>query len=259
MDLHFTSATATPDERLAVNALLGNQPDGRSGASAREQRHLLLPSLHAVQERMGWISAGAVNYIGERLSVAPAEVYGVVTFYALFATTPREPVVAHVCDDIACIPAGAQHICAQLEAAGATFLRTPCLGLCDRAPAALIVKSGVAPSALQLAPAGAASIAQAMTDDGAAGERLPTHVGGTHLSLLRNVGRTDPQSLAGYLAAGGYAMLGAGLRVRPQRRHSGGCCSEASRPRRRRISGRLKDAGRRRRARRAALSRLQRR
>ncbi|HEX3368208.1 MAG TPA: NAD(P)H-dependent oxidoreductase subunit E, partial [Candidatus Cybelea sp.] len=99
MDLHFSSATATQDERHAVDALLGTQLDGRSGASVREQRHLLLPALHSVQERIGWISAGAVNYIGERLSVAPAEIYGVATFYALFATTPREPVVAHVCDD----------------------------------------------------------------------------------------------------------------------------------------------------------------
>jgi NADH-quinone oxidoreductase subunit F len=207
VDLHFNSATATGDERHALDALLGTQLDGRSGASAREQRHLLLPALHAVQERIGWISAGAVNYIGERLSVAPAEIYGVATFYALFATTPREPVLAHVCDDIACMPAGAREICEQLEAAGAAFHRTPCLGLCDRAPAALIAKSGLAPSMLQLAPAGARSIVAAMEDDGAASDRRPTLAGGTHLSLLRNVGRIDPQSLDGYIAAGGYTML----------------------------------------------------
>jgi NADH-quinone oxidoreductase subunit F len=216
VDLHFSSATATQDERLAVDTLLGRQPDGRSGANAREQRHLLLPALHAVQDRIGWISAGAVNYIGERLSVAPAEIYGVATFYALFATTPREPIVAHVCDDIACIPAGAREICTHLEAGGATFLRTPCLGLCDRAPASLIVKSGAAPCALQLAPADAASIVRAMSDDGAAAQRLPTHVGGTHLSLLRNVGRTDPESLGEYLAAGGYAMLARAFELGPK-------------------------------------------
>ncbi len=216
MDLRFNSATATQDERLAVEALLGTQLDDRSGASAREQRHLLLPALHAVAERIGWISAGAVNYIGECLSVAPAEIYGVATFYALFATTPREPVVAHVCDDIACMPAGARQICAQLEAAGAAFVRTPCLGLCDRAPAALIAKSGLAPSMLQLAPAGAPSIVRAMEDDGAASDRRPTLAGGTHLSLLRNVGRTDPQSLDDYIAQGGYAMLARAFELGPK-------------------------------------------
>ena len=53
---------------------------------ARARRHLLLPGLHAVQERVGWISAGALNYICERLTVPPAEAYGVATFYALLAT-----------------------------------------------------------------------------------------------------------------------------------------------------------------------------
>ena len=53
-----------------------------AGAAARERRHLLLPVLHAVQERVGWISGGAVNYVAERLAVPPAEIYGVATFYA---------------------------------------------------------------------------------------------------------------------------------------------------------------------------------
>ena len=107
MDLHFTSAAPSDAERGAVDALLGARSDER-GADARGRRHLLLPALHAVQERVGWISAGAVNYIGERLAVAPADIYGVATFYALFSTKPRDPTVVHVCDDIACIGAGAE-------------------------------------------------------------------------------------------------------------------------------------------------------
>ena len=83
----------------------------------------------------------------------PAEAYGVATFYALYATKPRPPVVAHVCDDIACRLAGAETICADLtravgEAGAArddgrsTWLRSPCLGLCDLAPAALFTTAG---------------------------------------------------------------------------------------------------------------------
>jgi NADH-quinone oxidoreductase subunit F len=71
--------------------------------------------LHAVQDRIGWISQPALNYISRRLAVPPAEAYGVATFYALYSTKPRPPVVAHVCDDIACRIAGAERICEDLE------------------------------------------------------------------------------------------------------------------------------------------------
>ena len=56
------------------------------GHSARGRRDELLPALHAVQDRVGWISEGALQYICKRLTVPPAEAWGVVTFYHLFAT-----------------------------------------------------------------------------------------------------------------------------------------------------------------------------
>ncbi len=66
--------------------------DGRAahgGRAARDRRDLLLPALHAVQDRVGWVSEGALNYICQRLTVPPADAWGVVTFYHLFATEPR--------------------------------------------------------------------------------------------------------------------------------------------------------------------------
>src|SRR2546421_13063780 len=80
----------------------------------RERRHLLLPVLHAVQSRIGWISPGALNYLCERLSIPPVEAYGVASFYALFATTEQSPTVVHGCDDIACKTRGAEALCAAL-------------------------------------------------------------------------------------------------------------------------------------------------
>ena len=56
-----------------------------------------------------------MNHVCRRLSVPPAEAYGVATFYALLSTTPRPPTVAHVCDDIACRLLGAEDVCAGLE------------------------------------------------------------------------------------------------------------------------------------------------
>ena len=123
MDLHVIGPLASPAERAAVDAVLGPPESGwfggardartdghaaRGGHATRARRSQLLPALHAVQSRIGWISTPALNYVCKRLAVAPAEAYGVATFYALFATTPRPPVVAHVCDDIACRLAGAE-------------------------------------------------------------------------------------------------------------------------------------------------------
>ncbi len=191
-DLHFTSATATPRERAAVDAALERAPrGGRPG----ERRHLLLPVLHSINDRIGWISPGALNYAGERLDVAPAEAYGVATFYALFSTTPRTPRVVHVCDDIACMVAGAP---SQIDVKDAEIVRSPCLGLCDRAPAALLIEAGDSPKARQIAPVDGAL---------ANGVAAPPHVGGAPLRLLRRVGRVDPESLDAYRASGGYAAL----------------------------------------------------
>jgi len=187
-DLHFTSATATPQERAAIDAALeGVFADERRDA----RRHLLLPVLHSINDRIGWISPGALNYAGERLDVAPAEAYGVATFYALFSTTPRAPRVVHVCDDIACMVAGGA---AEIDATDAEIVRSPCLGLCDRAPAALVIEAGDPPQARQMPPA-------------------PPCVGGEPLRLLRRVGRVDPESLDAYRASGGYAALRRALEI----------------------------------------------
>ena len=158
MDLRLLNVEPSVEERAAVDAVLGPSladwagpaaiEDGRAahtGHSARAQRHLLLPTLHALHARAGWISPGGLNYVAERLMVPPADVYGVVTFYALFTPDPRPPRVVHVCDDVACRCAGSEALIAQLgpegvEDAGATWLRSPCLGQCDRAPAALLTR-----------------------------------------------------------------------------------------------------------------------
>src|SRR3954464_14559592 len=123
MDLHVIGPLASPAERAAVDGVLGPPQSGwgagtrgapveghaaRGGHAARSRRDLLIPTLHAVQSRIGWISQPAMNYVCRRLTVPPAEAWGVATFYALFATTPRPPVVAHVCNDLACAVLGAE-------------------------------------------------------------------------------------------------------------------------------------------------------
>jgi NADH:ubiquinone oxidoreductase subunit E/ferredoxin len=213
------------------------------GHAARERRHLLLPVLHAIQARVGWISRPALEYACRRLSIPPADAYGVATFYGLFSTTPRPPIVAHVCDDIACRLAGAEDVCADLERAlgpagepaldgEATWLRSPCLGRCERAPAALFTVAGTVPETIAAAPVDAAGIVTRL-ERTAAGRRLvpaPTdtepneerlanvrrsvpQAGGPGLRILRRVGVTDPRSLDDYLATGGYRGLRRAIQI----------------------------------------------
>ncbi|MCC7538277.1 MAG: NAD(P)H-dependent oxidoreductase subunit E, partial [Deltaproteobacteria bacterium] len=120
MDLRAIATPPTDEERATVDSLLAPEPDGELGLSPREadsRRHLLLPTLHAIQSRFGWITPGALGYACRRLHVPPAEGYGVASFYALFALAPRPPTVVHVCDDIACKARGADSLLESLSRA----------------------------------------------------------------------------------------------------------------------------------------------
>lgn len=123
MDLHFGDSEPTDDERAAVDALLGPPTSfwegaERSGADlrrarpSRNRRHLLLPGLLAINDRVGWISEGALTYLCRRLTVPPAEAYGVATFSPLFSVRPRPATVLRVCTDLVCTAAGASDLCA---------------------------------------------------------------------------------------------------------------------------------------------------
>ncbi len=253
MDLHVIGPLASPAERAAVDALLGPAESAwrggardpkteghvtRGGHDARSRRDLLIPALHAVQARVGWISQPALNYVCRRLSVPPAEAYGVATFYALFATKPRPPIVAHVCDDIACRLAGAAGLTADLERtlgpAGApmadgmsTWLPSPCLGLCERAPAAMFTVAGENPLTQVAAPVDAVGVSARIADATNGITPAPAEspqlasvsvpqAGGPGLRLLARVGVVDPTSLDDYKASGGFRALERARAIGPQ-------------------------------------------
>ena len=238
MDLHLTQSAPTDQERAAVDAHLGPPETGwvggrrdggvetrfaRGGSAARAQRDLLLPALHALQAGVGWISEGGLNYVCQRLTVPPAEAYGVATFYAMFSVVPRPETVVHVCDDLACRVTGALELCAALEEqvgvegtptadGSATWQRSPCLGMCDQAPAVLGQRTGRPDVAL-----GGATVASfdaivrpdstvvCAGADTAPQTWDPATRGG--LRLLRRVGTVDPSSIDDYRAHGGYEAL----------------------------------------------------
>ncbi|MDQ2942495.1 MAG: NAD(P)H-dependent oxidoreductase subunit E, partial [Candidatus Dormibacteraeota bacterium] len=189
------------------------------GHAARSRRPLLLPVLHAIQDRVGWVSRGALEYACRRLSIPPAEAYGVVTFFGRFALEERPAVALHVCDDIACKCAGADALCEALEQslgpAGKTWHRSPCLGLCDRAPAALVERAGENHDALQVAPI-TFDVAQAIVSGGAWPESIVRPLPDRRRKLLRRVGAVDPESLESYRAYGGYTALSRAHELGPE-------------------------------------------
>jgi NADH-quinone oxidoreductase subunit F len=232
MDLHIVGAEPTEAERQAVDRLLGppvsgweggarnDARDGRTAVGGRRvtsDRDLLLPAFHAVQDGIGWISHGALNYICKRLSVAPAEAWGVVTFYHLLATDPQPQRVVHVCDDIACRLHDVHAAIRRLEAAGVAVRRSPCLGQCDRGSAALITVAGRTPDRFVCAPFAPERLEPEQNQTlGTAGTLGTCGTLGAG-RILRRTGRVDPSSLEAYRRSGGYVALAKAIEMGPTR------------------------------------------
>jgi NADH-quinone oxidoreductase subunit F len=146
----------------------------------------------------------------------------------LLATSPRPRRVVHVCDDIVCKSRGADGVIAKLESAagpdlhhaphgsqvivgdGAVWMRSPCLGMCDQAPAALVTDAGPQPRERLIGGVTADRLATLISgaDPDPAPARPSLHQPSGQLHLLRLIGRIDPTSLDEYRSAGGYRALG---------------------------------------------------
>lgn len=209
------AAEPTERERTVIEGIVPASEDVvlagrvvRSGHAAREQRHLLLPALAAVQSEIGWVSAGALNEICRRLLVPPAEAFGVASFYALISTDQRPPVVAHVCDDVACRQSGGNEILGVMGGRD-DVISSPCLGQCDRRPAVLLQRAGQ--EDFVIAPADGGTVQAAL--NGARSEMSPPFV--QSLQLLKRVGLVDPTSLPDYLAQDGFRALRRAIEIGP--------------------------------------------
>jgi NADH-quinone oxidoreductase subunit F len=241
MDLHFKKTPPAAAERQAVDEVLGpatsaweggkrrpgaDARSARGGHEARARRHLLLPALHAVQGRVGWISPGALNYVCQRLTIPPAEAYGVASFYGMFSLERRAANVVHVCDDVVCRVRGAEALCSGLatslgkaggKARAGGWLRSPCLGLCEQAPAVLVTRAGKAGTEQAIGAATAEKALAALQTPQSA-EPIETPLPQFRepgLRLLRRIGHVAPTSLDDYRAAGGYSALRRALELGP--------------------------------------------
>ncbi|MCY4071440.1 MAG: NAD(P)H-dependent oxidoreductase subunit E [Chloroflexi bacterium] len=117
-------------------------------------REALLPALWDVQRAHGHISPENVHRISHVLRVPEADIYGVIGFYTLFHDAPTGRRIIRVCADPTCALVGADDVLHGLRdrlglsgdgttADGEyTVEHSPCLGMCDYAPAALVSQRG---------------------------------------------------------------------------------------------------------------------
>ena len=103
-------------------------------------REALLPVLWDVQQTEGYISREAVHTISKTLRVPEADIYGVISFYTLFHEEPPGERIIRVCTDPSCGLVNADEVLDEVrqKAEGCTVESSPCLGMCDHAPAALV-------------------------------------------------------------------------------------------------------------------------
>lgn len=110
----------------------------------------LLPVLHEVQERLGFVPEEAVAPIASALNLTRAEVHGTISFYNDFSNRPAGRRVVKLCQAEACQARGGRAVTAAAQALlgvglgetstdGAVTLEPVyCLGLCASGPAALV-------------------------------------------------------------------------------------------------------------------------
>jgi NADH-quinone oxidoreductase subunit F len=208
MDLRIPDTPASPDEHDALDRTLGPielpaegwQRESGGVQHAASLRHLLLPALHALVDRVGYVSEGGLAEICRRLEIPPADAYGVATFYSMLPVEPTAPTTVYVCEDLACMRRsdGANGTQSATNSDPTTrTVHAPCLGLCEQAPATLTIRSGINPEheVHGLAP-NRGSVPQQ---------------GDPSLVLLRRIGR--PTDLGAYLADGGYTALQRALAI----------------------------------------------
>lgn len=110
----------------------------------------LLPVLHAIQDRLGFIPPDAVQGLAHSFNLSRAEVHGVITFYHYFKLSPPARCTVQICRAEACQSMGGDALLAHAEQALGCGLhaRTPdgafalepvfCLGQCATSPAIMI-------------------------------------------------------------------------------------------------------------------------
>ncbi|MBM4287494.1 MAG: NADH-quinone oxidoreductase subunit E/F, partial [Deltaproteobacteria bacterium] len=185
----------------------------------------LLPTLHAVQDICGnWLPLEALQLVAQELEIPYGYLYGVMSFFSMYAVTPRGKYIIRVCESAPCHINGSENILETLkEELGVkvgetssdglfTLEMTACLGTCEVAPAMQI-------NEVLFGNLTAARVKEIL-DDYRAGKTvdyrtlprttnppLAYPLKPEEMVLFNNLDQIDPMSIADYLARGGYESL----------------------------------------------------
>jgi len=108
--------------------------------------------LRALQAEHGHLTPPLIGDVARELRMPVSQVHGIATFYSMLNTPAPQAKTIRICDGPYCSMRGAGDLLCQIQAelgASWTITRTSCLGLCDRAPAALVRDSQVGPVQLE--------------------------------------------------------------------------------------------------------------
>jgi len=108
------------------------------------QRDRLIEYLHILQDKTGYLLAADLAALADLMRLPMAEIWEVASFYDHFdliseGETPPPPRTIRVCTSLSCMIHGSHDLLAELQAMKsehARFVAAPCLGACDKAPAA---------------------------------------------------------------------------------------------------------------------------
>lgn len=119
----------------------------------RGEEGALIPVLQEAQGIYGYLSKELLATIAKRLNIPLSRVFGVVTFYAQFYTTPRGRYTVRVCRGTACHVRGGKSVLKAVQQALGigegettpdfkfTFETVACLGACALSPVLLVNKN----------------------------------------------------------------------------------------------------------------------
>lgn len=139
-------------------------------ASFDNDKHRMLDILLALQQRFRWISPEAMDRVAHHTGLTRVAVAGVASFYSFLSLEPKGRITIRLCDDIIDRHAGVAEVARGFETALGIKLGetsqdgrfsldyTPCIGMCDQAPAVMINDVVVT----RLTPEKAADIARAL-------------------------------------------------------------------------------------------------
>jgi NADH:ubiquinone oxidoreductase subunit E len=110
-------------------------------------RERVIPLLHMVQQHLGYLPTAVQEYAADKLGLSPVQVYGIISFYHFFTTTPRARNQIKVCMGTACFVRNSQRLLDALKDACETDIggisedrlfnldQVRCIGACGLAPA----------------------------------------------------------------------------------------------------------------------------